>query len=166
MHVVYTYFFNYTIKKEAKKTLWCTKVGIVCTRCLCLAIRLLEPSHDALYLELSCMYMRQRISKGCHVHRAVAMCTRAGSSILVKVFCQTVPCTGNQDANLLGPSSTCIITNAGGKKRLRNKFDWIKLITEGLLVLKNTVLNTIINVLQIMKWEKLCQKNSYCWTNY
>jgi hypothetical protein len=100
MHVVYTYFFNYTIKKEAQKTLWCTKVGIVCTRCLCLAIRLLEPSHDALYLQLSCKYMRQRISKGCHVHRAVAMCTGAGSSISVKVFCQTVSCTGNQDANV------------------------------------------------------------------
>jgi hypothetical protein len=62
--------------------------------------------------------------------------------------------------------------------RLLNKFDWIKLngwttfeegieqiklilslITEGLLDLKTTLLNTFVNALQTMRWEKLCQKN-------
>jgi hypothetical protein len=61
--------------------------------------------------------------------------------------------------------------------RLLNKFDWIKLnewttfeagieqiklilslITEGLLDLKSTLLNTLVNALQTMRWEKLCQK--------
>jgi hypothetical protein len=62
--------------------------------------------------------------------------------------------------------------------RLLNKFDWIKLngwttfeegiehiklilrlITEGLLDLKTTLLNTLVNAHQTMRWEKHCQKN-------